>query len=168
MTRTFSHLSVFVLLLSAWLAHASGPTSDSSDLNGLLLDAQPRLDRTIETKPKNAPASEYSIWRKYQTPLSPAPPYGIQTTVGYKIRAESIWLERLVLANGNLYSVMVFEKNEFPMDDQWDTIWETRHVFRPDTPFVHEGSIADLDYRMTITFRSTPTELFEVDSQNGE
>ena len=75
--------------------------------------------------------------------------YAYHTPFAYKVRTEAIWLEIEKITSDKLISKLIFEKNDFPMDENWDVIWKKRHVFELRQPFVHQGKIEDRLYRMT-------------------
>jgi len=112
------------------------------------------LYRKVEYLPEetNLAPFEWKVFLEDQVKLT-SDVYGVFTPYGYKVRAEGIWLKPSGIYGDYLHCDLTLEKNEFPMDNQWDVIWsESNVIFAPGQVYYHQGEIAGRRYRMLLKF----------------
>lgn len=171
-------MKLFLFLLAAAQAYAApgaleqlAGELDRAGLSGLALKVQEtlpepkaapvpappcyRLFREVRWKNSGEPDSAYRPWGEWTSYVSEdllGNIEGIMTPWSHKIRAENLWLTRLRLDAGALRGRLALEKNDFPMDDTWDTLWERDQAFRLDQPVVFKSSILEREFRAAFLF----------------
>ncbi len=118
-----------------------------------------RLHRAVTWKPETGGETDwkpYHEWSSYVSAALIPNIHGIMTPWSYKVRAENLWMTDLRLDGGRLSCKLTFEKNDFPMDDQWDELWSRPASFGLGVPVVYASRILDRDFRAVVTLSIEP------------
>ncbi len=111
------------------------------------------LYRLVEWKDASKPDSEFKPYNDHKSRISKRLlPHivGIMTPWAHKVRGEDLWLTKLRLEGGGLKALVALEKNDFPMDEEWDVIWEREIFFPLDQEVFFASRILDKDFRIRI------------------
>ncbi len=76
---------------------------------------------------------------------------GIFTPWSWKVRGEGLWFTDLELKGETLLGRLDFEKNEFPMDNEWDLIWSRPESYTLGETTIYTSRILDRDFRISMT-----------------
>jgi hypothetical protein len=133
-------LSILVLL-SGVFAHGN----EGADL---------RLYRVVHWKPVGAPDAKFEVFkgREFRQAI-PANIYAIDTYWWHDNgpRMETLFMHQIRIEGGQrLIAQLDFQKNDFPMDANWDVLWTRHMVFELDRPYEFRSRIVDMEYRITI------------------
>lgn len=116
-----------------------------------------RLDMTVYQS--TAPGAGWQVRRQYGEHLSKSMLPSIAMILvpwSYKVRGENLSFSDLALEGDALKAVATLDKNEFPMDESWDLIWEREVTFTLGEPQVFESAILERRFKVVATLAIAP------------
>lgn len=100
------------------------------------------------------PGAGWLVRRQYAEHLSASMLPSIAMVLvpwSYKVRGENLSFSELSFEGDSLKALATLDKNDFPMDESWDLIWEREVIFKLNEPQVFESSILERRFKVVAT-----------------
>jgi hypothetical protein len=109
--------------------------------------------RVVESKPAGAPDSAYVIEKNYSDIYPGAKPaWGFDTTwLHFPYRAEALLWKELHLKKNAIVGILSFETSKFPLNRNWDVIFQKVLSLSPGMNYQQESTIGPRHFRVILS-----------------